>query len=125
MTSRSPTLICVYNADGGLAQALVDMVHKIVRPASYPCSLCALTYGALAMRGEWKRTLERLGLPVLFLYRDEFREVLDTRDLPLPVVLLGGEAGPPEVLVSAAELGVLPDLAALIALVEARVAVSR
>ncbi|MFM7347859.1 MAG: hypothetical protein ACKO01_00030 [Erythrobacter sp.] len=117
-----PTLIGVYNADGGVLNALADMVHKIVSPVSYPCSLCALTYGPFAMRSAWRGWLERLGMPVLFLYRDEFRKTLDTRDLPLPVVLLGAGAGPPPVLVSAAELAALPDLAALIALLEARLA---
>ncbi|RNJ64501.1 MAG: hypothetical protein EDM03_06440 [Porphyrobacter sp. IPPAS B-1204] len=117
-----PTLICVYNAKGGLISALGDMVHKIVSPATYPCSLCALTYGAVSMRGEWRRFLGGTGLPTLFLYRDEFRSDLDKRDLPLPAILLGGEAGPPQVLVSAAELDALPDLPALIALVQARLA---
>lgn len=122
MTRQNPTLICIYNADGGALNALADMVHKIVSPATYPCSLCALTYGAFTMRSEWRRTLDRLGLPVLFLYRDEFREALDRRDIDLPAVLLGAEATAPQVLVSAAELDALPDLAALIALVEERVA---
>lgn len=125
MTRQNSTLICVYNADGGVLNALRDMVHKIVSPATYPCSLCALTYGALTMRSEWRRTLERLGLPVLFLYRDEFREVLDQQDLELPAVLFGGEADPPPVLVSAAELDAMPDLGALIALIEKRVALVR
>jgi hypothetical protein len=122
MTSHIPTLICVYNAKGGWLNALGDMVHKLVSPATYPCSLCALTYGAVSMRPAWRAALDRLGLPVLFLYRDEFRKNLDTRNLPLPAVLLGNEAGPPEVLVSAGELNALTSLDALIALVEERVA---
>lgn len=122
MTVTMPTLIFVYNARGGVISALGDMVHKIVSPATYPCSLCALTYGAVSMQGEWRRFLDGTGLPTLFLYRDEFRGELDDRDLALPVILLGGEAGPPAVLVSAAELDALPHLPALIALVEARLA---
>ena len=62
------------------------------------------------------------GLPSLFLYRDEFRSHLDARDLALPAILLGGEAPVPQVLVSAHELDALPDLPALIALLEARLA---
>lgn len=120
MASQTPTLIFIYNADGGAFNALGDMVHKIVSPATYPCSLCALTYGAVAMRGEWRRFLGRVGVPHLFLYRDEFRGDLDNRELALPAILLGGETDPPHVLVSAAELDALPDLTALIALVEAR-----
>jgi hypothetical protein len=122
MITVTPTLIFVYNANGGLPAALGDMVHKIVSPATYPCSLCALTYGPVSMRGEWRRFLDGTGLPSLFLYRDEFRSHLDARDLALPAILLGGEAPVPQVLVSAHELDALPDLPALIALLEARLA---
>jgi len=120
MITATPTLIFIYNANGGVLSALGDMVHKIVSPATYPCSLCALTYGAVSMRGEWRRFLDGTGLPSLFLYRDEFRSHLDARDLALPAILLGGEAPVPQVLVSADELDALPDLPTLIALVEAR-----
>lgn len=122
MTSAQPTLICVYNAAGGLLPALGDMVHKLVSPRTYPCSLCALTYGAVSMRRAWRAFLDELGVPVLFLYRDEFHADLDRRDLALPAILLGGTGPVPQVLVSAAELDALPDLAALIALTQQRLA---
>ncbi len=122
MERNLSTLILVYNADGGMLNALGDMVHKIVSPATYPCALCALTYGPFAMRRVWRRFIGGLSMPILFLYRDEFRADLDQRDIALPAILLGGEAGLPEVLVSAAELDALPDLSALIALVEERLA---
>lgn len=117
-----PTLIFVYNAKGGVVSALGDMVHKIVSPATYPCSLCALTYGAVSMRGEWRRFLDETGLPTLFLYRDEFHGDLDRRDLALPAILLGGAEREPQVLVGAGELDALPDLPALITLLRRRLA---
>lgn len=122
MADQEPTLILVYNARGGWLAALRDAVHKLLRPATYPCSLCALTYGVVAKRPAWRAFLARLPMPALFLYRDEFRSTLDKRDLPLPAILIGSASGVPEVLVSASELDGLPDLAALIALIEARVA---
>lgn len=122
MRRPAPTLILVYNANGGVLHALGDMVHKIISPATYPCSLCALTYGPFTMRAAWRNFLDKLGLPVLFLYRDEFREDLDERDIALAAILLGTETGIPEVLVTAAELGALQDLPELIALVEERLA---
>ena len=122
MTTATRALIFVYNAKSGLASAVGDMVHKIVSPATYPCSLCALTYGVVSMRGEWRRFLDSTGLPTQFLYRDQFRRQPDGRDLALPAILLGGPASVPTVLVSAAELDALPDLPALIALLEARLA---
>ena len=117
-----PTLMLVYNANGGVLHAFGDMVHKIISPGTYPCSLCALTYGPFTMQATWRSFLGTLGLPVLFLYRDEFRQDLDERDIALPAILLGAETGAPEVLVSAADLAALQDLPALIALIEARLA---
>jgi hypothetical protein len=121
MIGQMPTLMFIYNADGGLLEAGRDAVHKLVSPATYPCSLCALTYGAVAKRPAWRAFLARTRMKTLFLYRDEFRAELDTRDLPLPAILLGTGAPVPEVLVSASELDGLPDLGALIALLETRV----
>jgi hypothetical protein len=121
MTDKTPTLILIYNADGGVLNALKDGLHKLLRPQTYPCSLCALTYGAATMRGEWRRFLGGLELPHLFLYRDEFRRDLGGDDLPLPAILLTRGPDEPQVLVSAAELNSLPDLPALIALVGGRI----
>ncbi len=45
-----PALVFVYNANSGLLNALLDMGHKVVSPRTYPCSLCALTYGSLGLR---------------------------------------------------------------------------
>lgn len=120
MVSANSTLIFIYNANGGVLSALGDMVHKIVSPKTYPCSLCALTYGPFTMRRTWQRFLGAASRPALFMYRDEFRADLDARELALPAVLLGGDSGQPEVLVSAAELDGLPDLPALMALIEER-----
>jgi hypothetical protein len=122
MPAPTATLIFVYNARGGLLNAVRDAVHKIVSPATYPCSLCALTYGAVSMRRKWRAFLEQTGRPSLFLYRDEFRDDLDSRDIPLPAILVGTEGKVPEMLVSASELDGLADLDALIALLKARVA---
>ncbi len=122
MIARTPTLIFVYNANGGVLSALGDMVYKIVSPATYPCSLCALTYGPFAMRGEWRRFLSHLRYAKLFLYRDELRQDLGMHDLALPAILLARGPGEPEVLISAGELNGLPDLDAMIALVDERLA---
>ncbi|MBO2010712.1 hypothetical protein [Hymenobacter negativus] len=70
-------LVFVYNADGGRLAGLKDMFHKILSPATYPCSLCAITYGATSMRPEWREFVQHLPVPVDFLHRDEF-----VRDYP-------------------------------------------
>jgi hypothetical protein len=86
--TSEPQLIFVYNANAGLARGLWDALHKLVSPDSYPCSLCALTYGALTMRAEWKAALKQLPLQSTFLHKDEFRARWPKLDCTLPAVLV-------------------------------------
>ncbi len=113
-------LVFAYNADAGIAAALLDMVHKIGSPATYPCSLCAITYGAVAMRRQWRDWLNRLPVPPVFYHRQDFRaaypQALDWA-LPLVAVERGTALQP---LIAATELKAIADLGELIALLEAR-----
>ncbi len=78
-------LIFVYNADGGRLAGLKDMFHKILSPSTYPCSLCAITYGATSMQPEWREFIKTLPVPVDFLHRDEFiRDYPQRARHPLP-----------------------------------------
>ncbi len=88
-----PHLVFVYNADAGLFSALTDYAHKVLSPGTYPCSLCALTYGHLGMRRAWRRFVEDLDASVEFLHRDELAARYGVRDVALPVVFLRTEAG--------------------------------
>lgn len=113
-------LIFVYNADDGLAAALLDAVHKTVAPASYPCSLCAITYGPVSMKRGWKAYLAALPHEKRFFHRQSFaRAHPDLRNLALPAILIDHGDGPAPLL-SAAEMNALPDLDALIAALDAR-----
>lgn len=125
MSDTSARLILVYNADGGLLNMLKDGLHKLIRPATYPCSLCALTYGPVAMRNAWRRFLDGLPLIKTFHHRDDFALAFPALDVALPVILLEQSGKAPRVLISAAELDGLPDLAALIALVGLRLGAQR
>jgi hypothetical protein len=122
MTAPAASLILVYNADSGLLNMVKDAVWKVVRPATYPCSLCALTYGWVAMHGTWRRFLDGLPHAKVFHHRDDFAAAFPGLRPALPAILLAGGDAAPRVLVSAAELDGLPDLDALIALVDARLA---
>ena len=87
-------LIFVYNADGGRLAGLKDMFHKILSPATYPCSLCAVTYGAFSIRPEWQQFIRQLPVPVEFLHRDEFeRDFPRWREHPLPAAFAVAENG--------------------------------
>jgi len=98
-----PRLVFVYNAQSGLLNAARDGLHKLLSPATYPCSLCALTYGAVSMKRRWGRYVASLPYPVAFHYRDTAAaRGWWGQEAPLPVllhiagasveVLLGAEA---------------------------------
>jgi hypothetical protein len=120
MIDAASRLILVYNADSGLLNMVKDAVWKVARPATYPCSLCALTYGWVAMHGRWRQFLDRLPQTKVFHHKDDFAAAFPAADVALPAILLAAPGDAPDVLVSAAELDSLPDLATLIALVETR-----
>ncbi len=116
----SGRLVFVYNADEGLAAALLDAVHKIVSPSTYPCSLCAITYEPVAMRGRWRDWVRRQPVMPRFCHRPDFRAAYPSAaGWPLPLVAVEREAGL-EPLMSAAELDSVTGLDDLIARLEAR-----
>ncbi|MBJ6110230.1 hypothetical protein JAO73_14500 [Hymenobacter sp. BT523] len=87
-------LLFVYNADTGLLPGLKDAFHKILSPATYPCALCAVTYGATSMRPEWRAFIKSLPVPVQFLHRDEFgRAFPQWRGHRLPAAFAVAETG--------------------------------
>ena len=113
-------LIFVYNADGGLLPGLKDMFHKVLSPATYPCSLCAVTYGATSMRPEWQRFIRTLPLPVEFLHRNEFvRDYPQWRAHPLPAAFAATATGVLVPFIEAPEMGAT-DLNRLMKLVQER-----
>ncbi len=68
----SKKIIFVYNADSGLVNTVVDVAHRLTKPNSYPCRLCAVTYGTFGMEKRWKDFLRQIGIPAIFWHRDEF-----------------------------------------------------
>ena len=116
-----PALLFVYNADGGVLSGLKDLWHKTVSPQTYNCQLCAVTYGPLGMRREWRDFVRGLGAEVTFLHRDELREQYGLSGVPLPAVFEQTGEGP-RVWLSAEEVRGAGDLEALMRLVERRLA---
>ncbi|MDQ3192983.1 MAG: hypothetical protein M3Q58_15460 [Bacteroidota bacterium] len=64
-------LIFIYNATSGTMNAVLDSLHKTFNPSTYPCELCALTFGTLSMKEEWKEFLDGLPVKKNFLHKDE------------------------------------------------------
>ena len=80
-------LVFVYNADNDLFSTVTDWVHKILSPATYACSLCALTHHHAGMKGEWKRYIDALPYRSRFLHKDEFIQSYPAyKEILLPAV---------------------------------------
>ena len=65
-------LLFVYNADSGILNLLKDAAHKLLKPSTYPCSLCALTYGAVSEKSAWRKFRNHDERNMRFLHKDEF-----------------------------------------------------
>ncbi len=123
IAARNDRLIIVYNADQGWVSALMDAAHKIVRPATYACSLCMISYGAVSMRRPWRRYLASLPMEIDFYHRQDFADsyaassfpMVDGLSLPAILVEAGGKL---HVLLSSQELGGLADVEDLIKAVD-------
>ena len=83
-SGSKPSIIFVYNADSGLLNAVKDYVHKIASPKTYSCNLCAITFGNLGMKKDWKTFIANLNFPVEFLHRDEFFERYHLENIKFP-----------------------------------------
>lgn len=120
MPEPRPSFVMIYNADGGLLNAVRDSFWKTFAPASYPCALCALAFGFFTAKREWKAFLERVPLEKIELHRDDYREHLPGLEEKLPVILLREPDGGLRLLVSADEMNAMEELDQLIALAERR-----
>ncbi len=118
-TCRVDRILMIYNADGGLVNGAMDLLHKMVSPGTYACRLCEVTYGTFGMKRDWRATIEALPMPASFLHRDEWLAARPGDDTPLPAILLE-RAGGLSTLVSAADFGRIHTLEALQALLVAR-----
>ncbi len=82
-----PTIIFVYNANSGKWNLYMDILHKIVSPKTYPCSLCAITHGVFSIHEEWAEFKKDYPIPMRFLHKDEWEQEFDRKD-ELPAVFL-------------------------------------
>ena len=106
-------LIFIYNADGGIVQGIMDSVHKTLSPATYACSLCALTYGVVRMDPKWRAWLKELPIPSVFYHKDDNPH----DEVTLPVVL-ADRGGQVDTLITAERLSAINNVDALIAEIE-------
>jgi hypothetical protein len=115
----SDQLVFVYNADIGIAAAIIDSIHKTLSPATYACSLCAITYGSFTMDRRWRAWLKALPLETVFYHRQDFHAAHPDATVALPAVLRV-RGGAVETVMTAAELDAVHDVDGLIAVLEGR-----
>lgn len=116
-------LIFVYNADSGKMNAYLDMMHKVVSPGTYPCSLCDITHGVFKEREKWKRFRENSDVSMEFLHKDEFQKKYASKfghKFEFPVVLFE-EKNLLSLFISKVELAKMDDEDELISLIEDRI----
>jgi hypothetical protein len=101
----------VYNAKSGIRNAVVDHLHKWLRPDSYDCSLCELTHDFFGQRQQWKAFIKETGSNhINSLHKDEFEQKHSTRfDYP---VVLGGS--PPKVYIDRVRLNEMKSIDELV-----------
>jgi hypothetical protein len=84
-------LVFVYNADSGLANGIMDSIHKTLSPQTYECALCQITYGLVSMDKSWRDYLKSLPIEAEFFHRKDFRVAYPSANVDLPVILLEQE----------------------------------
>ncbi len=115
-------LIFVYNANAGLVAGIMDSIHKTLSPATYECSLCAITYGAVAMDRKWKAWLKTLPYEIVFHHRPDFRAAYPAAaEVALPAILLAGD-GALTTVMAPEEIAAAATVDSLIAALEAKLA---
>ena len=83
-------LLFVYNADSGVANALLDSVHKVLSPSTYNCNLCDITFDIISEKKEWKQFREASSIEMIFLHKDVFLKQYRSKWLPkyeFPIIL--------------------------------------
>ncbi len=123
--SNDREIVFVYNADSGFFNLIKDVVNKAVSPSTYPCRLCALTFGNLGMRSPWKQFIDSIAISVTFLHKDEFIEqygaATDAPTADYPCAFLE-EDDSLALFISAEEIEDCSDLEELIALTSEKIA---
>ncbi|HVC36437.1 MAG TPA: hypothetical protein VNE40_03280 [Candidatus Dormibacteraeota bacterium] len=112
-------LIFVYNAKAGFVHGVMDLMHKTASPKTYPCKLCMVTFSGATMNRLWKSYVSGLGIPSVFMHRDEFAKTYPNQQITFPVVLLE-EGDSITTLISSDEFKNITDLAELMSLLNAK-----
>ncbi|MGF1555452.1 GTPase [Paucihalobacter sp.] len=106
-------IIFVYNAKSGLKHSVLDSVHKIISPSTYPCNLCALTHDTFSEKSLWREFQKDFLIEMRFLHSDEFESSFHSEQFQYPTILQLENNTLIEI-ISSEEINNMKDLQALI-----------
>ena len=66
----------VYNANDDFFSMVGDFIHKSFSSKTYPCDLCALSYGVFSKKQKWVDYLNSLEYGYTFIYKNESNTLL-------------------------------------------------
>jgi hypothetical protein len=81
-------LLFVYDIDRGHLSGMSDYRHSMISAKTPRCNLFALISSPVGVKKTWKRFINELGFPSMFLHRDEFFQMCGTQKLTVPAVYI-------------------------------------
>lgn len=72
-------LIFVYNAETDVISSVLDYAHKLFKPETYKCELCALTHHNFGERKVWKEFKSKTNANLSFWYIRQFEQEFGQR----------------------------------------------
>jgi hypothetical protein len=81
-------LLFVYNIDRGNLSGMSDYHHSMTSANTPRCNLFALISSPVGMKKTWKRFINDLGFPSMFIHRDEFFQLCGTHKLSVPAIYI-------------------------------------
>ncbi len=81
------SLLFIYKAKSGVTNALLDSVHKMFSPRTYPCQLCTLTHNTFSENKLWKTFKNKSQISMTFYHTDEFLRTYPNATYTFPVIL--------------------------------------
>ena len=86
--SAENKIFFVYNSHDDIYTIFTDTIHKTIKPATYSCQLCKLTYNTFNKKKKWESFLSNLKYESVFLYRDD--EFIRKKNISeFPIILFG------------------------------------
>ena len=81
-------LLFVYNLDKSRVTDIKDYLYSSQPSKTPQCNLCALISSPVGIKKGWKRFTSEIGIPVRYLFRDEFGHEFSLPKISSPAVFL-------------------------------------